>query len=292
MNYQHEKIIGIADFEKSVNSLLGIVEGITLDRFINEAEIQFLENWINSNRIRADRHPFKELITVVEQLISNEAIDAEVQQDIKWLCNKLASSEYFSAVTADMQRLHALLAAVAADGIISEKELKGISQWLESHEHLKTLWPYDEIESLITSVMQDGKIDQEEHKTLMNFFGEFVSMYDNKTIVNPAIKENANIMGLCAVQPDINFNATFCLTGASSKYNRTQFKKLIADLGGVTTDSVTKNLNYLVVGAEGNPNWAFACYGRKVETAVTLRKNGHKIVIVHENDLHDAISDR
>lgn len=50
-------------------------------------------------------------------------------------------------------------------------------------------------------------------------------------------------------------------------------------------------LNYLVIGAEGNPCWAFACYGRKVEKAVELRKKGVRVVIVHENDFHDAVLD-
>lgn len=155
---------------------------------------------------------------------------------------------------------------------------------------MKKCWPYDEVESLIKTVMADKKIDDDEHKMLMNFFGEFVSILDNKTIVNPAIKERSNIMGLCAVNPDINLNGLFCLTGGSAKYSRSEFKQVISSLGGTTTDSVTKNLNYLVVGAEGNPNWAFACYGRKVETAVTLRKSGHQIMIIHENDLHKAIA--
>ncbi len=54
---------------------------------------------------------------------------------------------------------------------------------------------------------------------------------------------------------------------------------------------MTAKLNYLVIGAEGNPCWAFACYGRKVEKAVELRKKGIRVVLVHENDFHDAVLD-
>lgn len=288
--HKPEKFVGKADFEKSLNSLLGMVEGITIDGTINESEIQFLENWINDNRVRADQHPFNELISAIENAMADSVITAEEIQDIKWLCNKLTSHDYFNEVTAGMQKLHAVLAGIGSDGKITEKELAGLAQWLLDHNHLEKCWPYDELVSLISTVLEDGQIDEDEHKLLMQFFGEFVSMYDNKTIVNPAIKEKANIIGLCAVKPEINLSGLFCLTGASAKYSRSEFKKVIAELGGTTTDSVTKNLNYLVVGAEGNPNWAFACYGRKVETAVTLRKNGHQIMIIHENDLHKAIS--
>ena len=63
------------------------------------------------------------------------------------------------------------------------------------------------------------------------------------------------------------------------------------ELGGQPHGNVTSKLNYLVIGAEGNPCWAFACYGRKVEKAVELRKKGVRVVIVHENDFHDGVLD-
>lgn len=49
--------------------------------------------------------------------------------------------------------------------------------------------------------------------------------------------------------------------------------------------------DFLVVGADGNPCWAFACYGRKVEMAIDYRKQGCKLLIVHENDFWDAARD-
>lgn len=57
------------------------------------------------------------------------------------------------------------------------------------------------------------------------------------------------------------------------------------------TNNVSKSTDYLVIGAEGNPCWAYACYGRKVEAAVNLRKEGYRIILVHENDFHDAVAD-
>ena len=51
-------------------------------------------------------------------------------------------------------------------------------------------------------------------------------------------------------------------------------------------------MDYLIVGADGNPCWAFACYGRKIEKAMELRKAGARIALVHESDFHDAVQDR
>jgi NAD-dependent DNA ligase len=289
----YRKFTGKAEFEKAVNSLLGLVEGIAIDAKINDNEIDFLQAWLDYHRINSGRHPFNELFPVVEQAVADGVLTEDERADISWLCKRLTSAKYFNAATADMQKLHALIAGIASDGEISVEELKGLSVWLEEHEHLRRCWPYDEIESLVTSVLADKKIDPDEHKILMSFFGEFVSILDNKTIVSPEFLEGSNIVGLCAVCPEIAFSdAVFCLTGQSHKYTRIEFEELIFSLGGKAASGVSKKVNYLVVGADGNPCWAYACYGRKVEKAVELRRAGHTIVIVHENDFHDAVSDQ
>jgi len=41
---------------------------------------------------------------------------------------------------------------------------------------------------------------------------------------------------------------TFVLTGTLTEYTRQQATRLIEDLGGIVTSSVSKNTNYLVYG--------------------------------------------
>lgn len=291
-NKSIEKYTSKSKFEKSINTLIGIIEGIAIDSKITDDEIRFLEAWIDDHKIKADIHPFSEIFPVLENALSDCIITDDEKEDILWLCKKLTSAEYFNEATADMQKLHAVLAAVASDGQISVEELKGISNWLRDHEHLKNCWPYDEVESLILGVLHDKIIEPAEHKLLLSFFSEFVAILDTKTIVNPALKVEKNIVGLCSVCPEILFQeSVFCFTGTSHRYTRNEFEKLIQTLGGSNSSSVTKSVKYLLVGSGGNPNWAFACYGRKVEKAVELRKQGHKILIVHENDFYDAVED-
>ncbi|MFA6040073.1 MAG: BRCT domain-containing protein [Methylophilus sp.] len=290
VNYR--KYTGKAEFDKAVNSLLGLIEGIAIDVKINHKEFNFIQAWMNDHRVKSNKHPFNELFPLVEKAVADGILTLEEISDITWLCKQLTTSNYYDLVTTDIQKLHAVLAGIASDGNVTVDELNGLSLWLEEHEHLKTCWPYDEVESLITQVLMDKKIDEEEHRMLMSFFGEFVSILDNKTIVSPVILEQNNIIGLCAICPEITFNnSTFCLTGESYKYKRKEFEKLISDFGGISVENVSKKVNYLIVGSEGNPCWAYACYGRKVERAVELRKEGYPVVIVHENDFHDAVLD-
>lgn len=84
---------------------------------------------------------------------------------------------------------------------------------------------------------------------------------------------------------------TFCITGVLQRGNRENLHRDIIKLGGIPTDSLTKKTDYLIVGDNGNPAWAFSCYGRKVEKAINLRKEGHTIMLIHELDFSDLIDD-
>ena len=286
------KFTGRSRLEKAVNSLLGIVEGISVDGRINNREIAFLETWLEDHREVEQTHPFNELVPVINSALADGIITDDEKQDILWLCEKLRSVEFIDAATADMQRLHAVLGGIAADGVITESELHGLSDWLTEHEHLRTLWPYDEVDSLVTVVLKDRKIDEAEHKMLLDFFREFTAVLDERTIKGPSITEGSKLVGLCAVCPEISFEDTsFCFTGASFKYTRSVFSDVVKKLGGAVLTSVSPKLNYLIIGADGNPCWMYACYGRKVEKAVELRKQGARLLIVHENDFHDAVED-
>ncbi len=281
-----------ARLEKSVNSLLGLIEGIALDGQVNASELAFLAEWLAEHHELREHHPYNELIPVVERAMADGALSEEERADLTWLCNRLTSAEFFDRVTADLQRLHAVVGGLIADMRITEQELAGLRDWLEAHDHLKSCWPYDEIDSLVSTVMRDGRIDEEEHQLLHAYFSEFVAILDGRTIVSAPVQANGTITGLCASCPEILFEEqAFCFTGASSRYTRQVMAGVVAKLGGTYLQNPSKKVNYLVIGAEGNPSWAYACYGRKVELAVQLRKQGHRILIVHEHDFHDAVAD-
>jgi len=104
--------------------LLGIIEGIAIDGRINQTELDFLGLWLAEHAGLRKRHPFSELNPVVESAFSDGVLDPEERADIQWLSEKLSRSEYFDRITADLQRLHAILGGVVADTRISEQELR------------------------------------------------------------------------------------------------------------------------------------------------------------------------
>ncbi|WP_445425199.1 BRCT domain-containing protein [Alishewanella sp. HL-SH06] len=280
-----------AHINKSVNTLIGIVEGIAVDQLINDQEIAFLNLWLAENVNYLNQHPFNELIPVIENALADSVLTSEEKEDILWLCDKLTSTEYFDLITAGIQRLHGILGAIACDNKITEAELRGLRGWLNDHSHLKTIWPYDEVDALITHVLADGSVSADEQRSLLNFFMEFSVIADDKTITTPSL-EGKNLIGVCAICPDILFdNKIFCFTGESSRFKRSELAKIVSSVGGIFANKITQKTNYLVIGSNGNPCWAYSCYGRKVEHAIKLRQTGIPLVILHENDFYDAIAD-
>lgn len=296
MNPEHNRYIRFSSKErlhKSIQTLIGIVEGIDIDKAVNPKEIHYLMDWMKEHKEFRDRHPFNEIIPVIEQALSDNIMTQEEKDDILWLCNKLVSSEFQDNTSAGLRTLHGVLAGIAADGVILEKELRGLQRWLAENEWLRTCWPYDEVDALMYKVLKDRKIDKEEHRMLMNFFSEFANYDGEQAISSAPILINGNIAGLFAVDPQLVFKErVFCFTGASAKDSRAVLAEKVRNFGGVFTNYMNQKVDYLVVGADGNPCWQYACYGRKIEEAVTLRQRGSNLLIVHEFDFHDAYADQ
>lgn len=280
--------------DKAINSLKGILLGINLDKEVNIKELNELKQWAENHKALINRNPFKEFMTIIEETVSNNIPATETIEDLFWLCQKYENDNYYyKALTTDLQTLQGICHGILADGIINEKEVRDLEGWLEQNTHLSTYYPYDEIRSLILSIVSDGIIEEEEILVLKAYLNQFVNI-ENQEIAKQINDEIAdiNISGHCTSDPNIDFDGkTFCVTGVLKSGIRAELENLISDLGGIPTKSVTKKTDYLIVGDNGNQAWAFACYGRKVEKALEMRKAGHQICLVHEYDLMDAIED-
>ncbi|MEX0678403.1 MAG: BRCT domain-containing protein [Pirellulales bacterium] len=289
-NAEYFKYTGPARLDKAIHTLAGMLQGITADGEVTPDELRVLSGWVYRHREFINRHPFSEIIPVLWKALEDRHLSQEEQDDLIWLCQRLSAEQgYYDVVTADMQQLHGIMAGISFDGRLTEAELQGVRGWTEDHEHLKTLWPYDEFDALIIAVLADGKIDPAEHKELLSFFSDFARTTGHQS-VSLKSEELTTVRGIYAVDPRIEFpERLFCFTGKSERANRAELAELIVSKGGDFNDRVVLDTDYLIVGADGNPCWAYACYGRKIEEAVALRKNGHPLLIVHEYDFWDFV---
>lgn len=278
--------------DKAINSLKGILLGIISDEKIDAVEMRELELWAKDNYDLINRNPFREFMLLIENTASNEIPSKEAVEDLYWLCQKYEhDSIYYNGITSDLQQLQGIFHGLLSDGALNDAEIYKLHEWLSENEHLNSYYPYDEIRSLVLSIVADKKIEEEERLVLMAFIKQFVELSNSET--KKIVEDNTadiNIEGICAVDPEIIFeNKTFCITGILSRGTRNQLQEAIKAKGGVTVNSISRKTDYLVIGDTNNACWSYACYGRKVEKALDLRKSGHTVILVHEFDIFDAI---
>ena len=286
------------EMHKAMNTLVGILAGAAADGAITEDESNEIRNWYSLHLNLMNIHPFSEIMPVLEMAFADNILDIEEAKGALWLCQRFLDSQndklYFDCITSQIQQLEGMLHGIISDGVISDDEIAALREWLNENDHLCGIYPFDEVYSLLLAAKEDGKVSDDERNMLKAFFATFVDTQSSFNIHESDVAElqkQYSIGGICAVCPEIVIEGkTFCFTGVSKKATRHEIADIVCGNGGQYNDRVTDKTDYLVVGADGNPCWAFSCYGRKVEKAVNMRKEGHSIIIVHEYDFWDEVS--
>ena len=283
-----------AEVDKAVSTLVGILEGITIDSFVNVVEIREFLNWCALHRKFRRKHPFYELFNIIDSVLEDGVLTEEEILDILYVCrNMRPDSQYYDLITTGVQELQGILHGIIADSKINDDEVLGLEKWLNENDYLKGTYPFSEIDSLLTAVLSDRVISLDEKEMLLAFFSSFIDLRKSSEI-DPSmfieLRSKYKISGICASCPDVIIpDHWFCFTGISSRTNRKEISEIVIGRGGYFKDIITDKIQFLVVGNEGNPCWAFASYGRKVEAAMKMRQNGHPIQIINEVDFWDAV---
>ena len=285
-----------AELHKAINTLRGIVAGISCSDGVSADEMQELIHWCTLHSHLRDRHPFSELLPTIERSIQDETIDEEEQRDILWLCNNFVDDgKFYDVVTSSVQFLSGLVHGILVDGMLSDNEVKLLQLWLNSNSFLKGTYPFDELMVLVSSVLEDGFISEDERNNMLAFMSnliEFKDSYNLSESTFSSLREQCSVSGICSKNPTIEFkNKKFCFTGESYRASRFEMAQQIEQYGGIFKSSISKSIDYLVVGNAGNPCWAYSCYGRKIEDAMNYRKSGVKIQIINEDDLWRALDE-
>ncbi|RNI24165.1 BRCT domain-containing protein [Rufibacter latericius] len=294
-NYEEmdfRKFTGRSETDKAINTLKGILLGINLDGKINALEIRELQGWCKEHGEMVNRHPFTELVSLIQEGTSSGLEGVDWIEDLLYLCNQTGEgSLYYDMATADLQTLQGMCHGILSDGQVDDTEVNSLREWLDEHEHLAKYYPYDEIHSLVLCVLSDGIIDDKERLRLKAHFNQFVKLSDSELTEKIAFDTaSIKIEGICTANPEIDFDGkTFCLTGLFDRGTRKEAEAAVADMGGIVTKDVSKKTDYLIVGQGGSPCWSFEAFGRKVQKAQTYRREGSKVSIIAEYDFWDIL---
>ncbi|MHA3059662.1 BRCT domain-containing protein [Acinetobacter sp. ANC 4636] len=284
MNNNLDQINAGANQSKLGNLFLGFFEGLFIDGVVQIKEIEALVKWVEKYPESTSLPYFDSLYNLLLKVAEDPAFLLENHQEIYELMKLFKSSKHFKQHTCDVQRLHGLLAGIACDTDINDDEIISLNQWLKDNDHLEEDPIYQDVFDKLKPVRLTKVVTENTKDSVLATIKKYVD-YDNYGLPHIAVssgKENLN--------PDFYhgkveiFGKTICLTGASNRHTKAEWKEEIEGKGGIFKDDMTKKVDYLVICNKGNPHWAHMSYGRKFEQALKWQKEGLSIRILTEDD--------
>lgn len=178
-----------------------------------------------------------------------------------------------------IETLHGLVTGVVADGHLHDLEIRLLRTWLNDNADAASVWPGSVVAQQVSAVLDDGIITAEERDHLLSVL-QTMSLTDFAA-TGSATAEPTMMPVDDTVRVTHEGNA-FCLTGEFWYGTRRRCEELVVLNGGEPLSNVSKKIQYLVIGTNVSPAWAHTSYGRKIERAIELQKEGHPIHIVTE----------
>ncbi|BFG81411.1 hypothetical protein PTKU46_94450 [Paraburkholderia terrae] len=179
-----------------------------------------------------------------------------------------------------IDELIGIMKGILADGNVSESEAEYLLRWIQANRDVTDVWPACVLYTRIAKALSDGVLDSNEEKELLELL---MSSVGRNTAPEFGETSNSTQLPVTVPAPEIQFaGRTFCFTGRFFSGTRDWCHEQVATRGGVPADSVTKKLNYLVIGDIGSRDWLHSTFGTKIQKAATYAAGGTPLIIVAE----------
>lgn len=277
--------------DKLFTNLISIIDGIMVDGVIKDEEVLYLDTWLLEANQIIKNGVIRSLSARVSDILQDGRVTADERSELKEQLIKIQRDlldipdiDFYSA-ESDLHLLNGLCKGLIADRDLNDDEIRYLDWWLSQNGAIKDNYPGRELYVLVKEILKDGVITADEsaalHKALVDFTG--------------CDLDSGIVDGLATRLPiddvaDLNIQGKiFCLTGAFVAGKRSIVEGLIVKNGGSVTDSITKKLDYLVIGTLSSRDWKFSSHGRKIEKAINYRDEGGKLKIVSEEMLFGSL---
>lgn len=174
-----------------------------------------------------------------------------------------------------------LCRGLLADGHVSEMEARFLKQWIERNAEFTETYPFTQLYAQLSGILRDGFLDEDEsadlHDTLVRFVGGEACDEVGQTA------SRSTTLPVDDPEPALEFmGSVFVVTGTFLYGERAAVHAAIVSRGGISSSSPSKKTRYLVIGELGSRDWINSNSGRKIERAIALRSEGHRVAIVTE----------
>lgn len=193
--------------------------------------------------------------------------------------DSIVHKSYHTDETKALQTLQGMLMGVTCDNVLVESEVMFIKNWLEENKELSGNYPFDVAYSEIEKAYEDGVLEPDELKSLLNTFIKLINpVQSNADTEEKSDKSNLSLYGI-----------TVCLSGEFKHGTKEEISELLAGLGATVKNTLTKKVKILIVGDNGSDAWNFGNYGRKIKEAIERQKQGDPIEIISETDFYKKL---
>ncbi|MGH1470367.1 MAG: BRCT domain-containing protein [Cellvibrionaceae bacterium] len=269
------------NIERAAFGLKGILLGIVADQKLNEQELLFLDVWLRSEEHLKKDGDVVDLLDLIGDIIQDGIITSEELRELNDLVDDVINYKELDANSNEGQinELIGFLSGMIADNKIKDLEIEALSEWLVNNQDIKDIWPADIVIERLEAILADGIITKEEKSDLLESIKQITGVrFDESGIAHGMATEffEDSVEG---VRHD---GSCFCFTGTFVSGTRKVVESRAKNKGASTKKGVSKSVQYLVIGTLASRDWRFSSHGRKIEKALTLKKEGHPIKIITE----------
>lgn len=178
----------------------------------------------------------------------------------------------------DIDTLIGVSKGLAADGAVNIAEANFLVSWLVQCKSRSDNPLVENLLEKIEIMLADGVIDSDESTELVSTLNQ---LSGEPSEVGEIAK--ASTLPLCDPPPSFTLNGkSFLYTGTFAYGPRRLCKEATETQNGVNAKSLTKSLDYLVIGTYVTDSWKHESFGNKIKKAVEYRDKGANISIISE----------
>lgn len=170
--------------------------------------------------------------------------------------------------------LKGLLSGIASDGVLNEREVVYLQEWLDGNSTLRGNFPYDRIYAVVSQALADGVLEESELTSMLRLF---------RQVIDPVADADCGSHRISVAGKNV------CLTGDFDSGGKSSVSNRLVCLGACVQETVTLKTDYLVVGGRGSSAWAGGNYGTKVKKALEMQNKGSGIQVLREADFLAAL---
>lgn len=153
----------------SISRFYGSVHSFAVNEQITSQESDYINRWADAHRQYADHKQVAAVLKLIDSIKSDSIITL---QEMRQLEKALKDSLMFistSHMTASTHILEGLMEGIAADGQVDLDECHKLQQWLNDNVMLTGNFIYDKLSKLVSDVLSDGAISDEESDKIIAF---------------------------------------------------------------------------------------------------------------------------